>query len=132
MDDSLTGYASAESEFIPSSLVSQLIPATTILKVHVPLESTDPTLTDRRVQYGEDDGSDLLPLPHLTATTILGGADPERDTLGQLFATQIASSIAGRMPEEKRLLVVGMGFRSKETDGETFVQILDLVMEAMQ
>lgn len=89
------------------------------LKVHVPLESADPTLTNRRtapqssvISYDEDErepGLELLPLPHLTATTILGAGSPERDTFGQLLATQIASAIAVRHPDEKRLLVLGMG-----------------------
>lgn len=79
----------------------------------------------------EEDGTELLPLPHLTATTLLGGGVPERDTLGQLFATQIASSIVTRRPEENRLLVLGMGFRAKEMDGETFIQVLELVLAAI-
>ncbi len=56
---------------------------------------------------------------------------PERDTLGQLFATQIASSIVTRKPEESRLLVLGMGFREKEMDGETFVQVFEMVMQCL-
>lgn len=34
---------------------------------------------------------------------------PERDTLGQLLATQIASAVSSQQPEERRLLVLGMG-----------------------
>lgn len=100
-------------------------------QVHVPLESNDPTLADRRLQVNDEDGTELLPLPHLTATTILGGGAPERDTLGQLFATQIASSIVTRKPEENRLLVVGMGFRAKEMDGETFIEVLELILRCV-
>lgn len=100
--------------------------------MHVPLISTDPTLTDRRSQLHSDlDGADLLPLPHLTATTILGGGDPDVNTLGQLFATQIASTIAARNPEEKRLLVVGLGLRKREVDTEFFLSVVEMVMECL-
>ena len=111
-------------------------------QVHVPLESADPTLTDRRpphqtpaISYDDEEpepGSDLLPLPHLTATTILGAGAPERDTFGQLLATQIGSAIAARQPEEKRLLVLGMGLKkgfvglAGEDEMNTFRELVGL------
>jgi hypothetical protein len=102
------------------------------IQVHVPLESTDPTLLDRRSQLEpEFDGADLLPLAHLTATTVLGGGDPEVNTLGQLLGTQIASAIAARNPEEKRLLVVGMGLKRKTVEGEDFLSLLEMAMSCL-
>ncbi len=80
-------------------------------------------------------GAELLPMPHLTATTVLGGATgTERDTLGRLYATQIASAIVGREPGERRLLVVGLGLKGgqmengEEAEREGFVETLGLVL----
>ena len=71
------------------------------------------------------EGSQLLPLSNLTATTILGGGGTERETLGQLFATQIASAITAKTPTEERLLVLGMGLKEKELSREAFLKILE-------
>lgn len=79
----------------------------------------------------DEEGSQLLPMPHLTGTTILGSSGTERDTLGQLFATQIASAIAAKSPGEKRLLVMGMGFEKAEMDSESFLQILELALQCI-
>jgi len=73
----------------------------------------------------------LLPLPHLTATTILGGGDAELNTLGQLLATQIASTIAAGTPEEKRLLVVGLGMKRREITSEDFMSLLEMTMACL-
>lgn len=70
---------------------------------------------------------DLLPLPHLTPTTLLGGTVPERDHTGQLVAVQIASAIASRDKEETRMMMVGLGLREKELDQESFMELLVLV-----
>lgn len=100
-------------------------------QVHVPLESTDPSLADRRYTSFGDEDADLLPMPHLTATTILGGRAHNADTIGELYATQIASAIAVKNPEEKRLLVLGMGMTKVETDGQTYMEVLQLVLECV-
>ncbi|KAH7058855.1 hypothetical protein B0J12DRAFT_651762 [Macrophomina phaseolina] len=103
--------------------------------VHVPLDhpSADPTSTAAPPTSFEDDDEDrahldLLPMAHLTATTVLGGTVPERDTAGQLVATQVASAIATKDAEERRLVVVGMGFEKKEMSREAFVDVVGLVM----
>lgn len=67
-------------------------------------------------------------MAHLTATTVLGGTVSERDTAGQLVATQVASAISTKDPEEKRLVVVGMGFEKKDMSREAFVDVVGLVM----
>jgi len=99
----------------------------------VPLESTDPNHADRRYNSFDDDDDDaqLLPMPHLTATTILGGRAQNADTIGELYATQIASAIAAKNPEEKRLLVLGMGMSKVETDGQSYMEVLQLVLECI-
>lgn len=70
-------------------------------------------------------------MPHLTASTILGATVPERDTVGHLLGTQIASAIATQNPEEKRLLVVGMGLEKAELDRTSFLEILELVLQCI-
>ena len=90
------------------------------------MDSSDPGLSDHRIAVTDENR--LLPLPHLTASSILGGSAPGRDTLGHLYATQIASALALRNPQEKRLLVVGMGLSKVDADREAFLQILDLVL----
>lgn len=84
--------------------------------------------------HNENEGdprSDLLPLSHLTATTILGGTEPEMNTIGQLCATQIASALLARCPEERRLLVVGLGLQTANMNRSAFFDLVELVMKCM-
>ena len=80
----------------------------------------------------EDAKSDLLPLTHLTATTILGGTESEMNTVGQLCATQIASALLARNPEERRLLVVGLGLQTANMDRNAFFDLVELVVKCME
>jgi proteasome assembly chaperone 3 len=72
--------------------------------------------------------SDLLPMPHLTATTVLGGTVPERDMVAQLLATQIGSAITTRDPQEGRMLVVGTGLQRAELGRDEFMGLVDLAL----
>lgn len=72
--------------------------------------------------------SELLPLAHLTATTILGGTIPEREINGQLLAAQIASALTKRDAQEGRLLVVGMGLEKAKLAREEFVELVGLAL----
>ncbi|KAH0543374.1 hypothetical protein FGG08_002330 [Glutinoglossum americanum] len=93
-------------------------------EVHVPLESAYSTFASQALP--SDDS--LLPMTHLTATTVLGGTgSSEREILGQLYATQIASAIALRNPEETRMLVLGLGLQKVDIERETFFDMMDLV-----
>lgn len=114
-------------------------PLTRSTQVHVPLDiaATDHTLTTQPytpdTEHPDPDvpSSDLLPMHHLTATTILGGTLPLLDTLGQTLATQIASLIMTRNPAEKRMVVVGLGLDREmaEASGrEEFGELVGLVM----
>ncbi|KAF2462290.1 hypothetical protein BDY21DRAFT_383251 [Lineolata rhizophorae] len=111
--------------------------------VHVPLAAADPDLSSQRSasaadpSYGEDGEDDgdavgkdpgLLPMTHLTATTVLGGTVPEREVAGQLCVTQIASAIVTKEPEEQRLLVVGLGLEKARLERGAFMEILGLVL----
>ena len=73
----------------------------------------------------------LLPITDLTATTILGGRVPGQDVLGQLYARQIASAIVVKSPDEKRLLVVGIGLDTVDADRDTVFAVIDLVLRCL-
>lgn len=79
----------------------------------------------------DDPASDLLPMHHLTATTILGGTMPTLDVLGQTLATQIASAIKTRDERETRLVVVGMGLDKIMSGREEYGQLVGLVLEVL-
>ena len=69
----------------------------------------------------------LLPSIHFTPKTILGGGGGERETLGQLYAAQIACQISLKAQEDRRILVVGLGLMKISTEREAFFDLLDLV-----
>lgn len=70
-------------------------------------------------------------MTNLTTTSILGGHATGHDIVGQLYARQIASAIVMKNPNEKRLLVVGLGLVSAEPDRDVFFAIVDLVLECI-
>lgn len=70
-------------------------------------------------------------MTHLTARTLLGGGGDEREPLAQLYATQIASTIARRDAEERRTLVVGLGLRSFRPERDAFFDVLELVQQVL-
>ena len=115
-------------------------------QVHVPLDASNPTSAEPGGYHpsgsyvsedGDADGHDttslaLLPMTHLTPTTILGGGTiPERETMGQLLATQTASLIAAKNPDESRMLVLGLGLRKTDADREVFFDLIDLVRRCL-
>ncbi|KAF2836980.1 hypothetical protein M501DRAFT_1006913 [Patellaria atrata CBS 101060] len=86
--------------------------------LHVPLTSSTPTSSLASLATDPYDPSayppsDLLPLPHLTATTVLGGTVAGLDTVGQVLATQLASAVVQRDGEEKRTMIVGLGLERR-------------------
>ncbi|KAF2710669.1 hypothetical protein K504DRAFT_500609 [Pleomassaria siparia CBS 279.74] len=100
--------------------------------VHVPLDisATDHSLTTNPYSDQDEDvpNSDLLPMHHLTATTVLGGTIPELEVLGQTLATQIASAIKTRDARETRMVVVGMGLDKSMCAREEFSELVGLVL----
>jgi proteasome assembly chaperone 3 len=76
----------------------------------------------------DDPASDLLPMHHLTATTILGGTVPELDILGQTLATQLASALKTRDERETRMVVLGMGLDKSMIGREEFSELVGLVL----
>lgn len=56
-------------------------------------------------------GTDFMALPHLTPMPLIGGgsaAASDWDT-GSLYSAQIASMVAKQAPEDRRVVVVGLG-----------------------
>lgn len=96
----------------------------------MPLGNQNPG-TDGMHTFSEASEDSLLPLSDLTATSILGGHAPGQDTVGQLFARQIATAIATKSPSEKRLLVVGLGLGTIGADRDAFFAIIDLVLQCL-
>ena len=70
-------------------------------------------------------------MAHLTPKTLLGSSTPERETMGQLYATQIASAITSKNPEESRIVLVGLGLNKVEANREAFFDIIELVYECL-
>ncbi|KAK3685606.1 hypothetical protein B0T22DRAFT_223360 [Podospora appendiculata] len=71
------------------------------------------------------------PSTHLTPKTLLGGGSDERETMGQLYATQIASHISLRNPDERRSLLLGLGLEKVERASEAFFDVLELVQQVL-
>jgi proteasome assembly chaperone 3 len=76
-------------------------------------------------------GSSSLPASHLTPTTLLGGGSGDRETVGQLYAAQLASHITLSNPAETRTLVLGLGLQQVVTAREAFFDILELVQRVL-
>ncbi|CAF9906142.1 hypothetical protein IMSHALPRED_004099 [Imshaugia aleurites] len=98
--------------------------------IHVPLDSPNPNFADQYMPSGDDEDA-LLPMAHLSPKTLLGGSTSERETVGQLYATQIASAIVTRNPDEKRTVLVGLGLSKFEARREVFYDTVDLVMKCL-
>ncbi|OJD22221.1 hypothetical protein ACJ73_06434 [Blastomyces percursus] len=98
--------------------------------LHVPLENSNPgTNGYHTLPNPNEDG--LLPLPNFTATSVLGARGTQRETVGQLYACQIATAIVTKNPNEKRLLVVGLGLEQPDLDRDIFFGVIDLVLKCI-
>ncbi|RFU32226.1 hypothetical protein B7463_g4132, partial [Scytalidium lignicola] len=94
--------------------------------IQVPLSSAPPTSFDTALPPSQ---GDMLPLNHLTPKTLLGGGGEEREIIGHLYASQIASSIATRNPGEIRTVLVGLGLEKVDRERETFFDLMELVQK---
>ena len=77
------------------------------------------------------DNDDMLPLGHLTPKTLLGAGGEQRETIGHLYASQVASAIATRNPEEARTVLVGLGLQKVDMEREAFFDLLELVQKVI-
>lgn len=73
----------------------------------------------------------LLPGTHLTPSTLLGAGGGERETVGHLYATQIAGYITTKDPEDRRILVLGLGLEKSQPAQEDFYDVLELVRQVL-
>lgn len=97
-------------------------------QVQVPLSSASPTSFDTALP---SDAEDMLPLEHLTPKTLLGARGDERETIGHLYASQIASLIATRNPEDMRTVLVGFGLPKIDMKREAFFDMMELVQQVI-
>ncbi|KAG8158807.1 hypothetical protein KVR01_011250 [Diaporthe batatas] len=97
--------------------------------VQVPLAAPSPALVDMAMPRAE---LSALPSLHLTPKTLLGGGGQDRETMGQLYAAQIASHLALRNPDDRRTLLVGLGItKFDDQSREAFFDLLELVTQAL-
>jgi proteasome assembly chaperone 3 len=73
----------------------------------------------------------MLPLGHLTPKTLLGAGSDQRETAGHLYASQIASAIVTRDPEETRTIVVGFGLQKIDLEREAFFDMMELIQKVI-
>lgn len=74
----------------------------------------------------------LLPSIHLDPKTLLGGGGDDRETVGQLYAAQIASHLALRNPDDRRTLVLGLGLQKFDSASrEGFFDLIELALKAL-
>ncbi|PYH48208.1 proteasome assembly chaperone 3 [Aspergillus saccharolyticus JOP 1030-1] len=98
--------------------------------LHVPLENKNPS-TEGFHSIPDSSDDSLLPISNLTATSLLGGRAPGHEIVGQLYARQIASAIVTKTPDEKRLLVLGLGLETAVADRDIFFAVIDLVLQCI-
>ncbi|GAB1314920.1 hypothetical protein MFIFM68171_05130 [Madurella fahalii] len=96
--------------------------------IQVPLSAPSSASVDMSLPGA---GSSALPSNHLTPKTLVGVGGEERETLGHLYASQIASHLALRDPNERRTLLLGLGLEKVEGGGEAFFDLLDLVQQIL-
>lgn len=101
-----------------------------VLQIHVPLDAPNPNFAEQYLPSATDEDN-LLPLAQLSPKTLLGGSTSERETLGQLYATHIASAIVTRNPDEKRTVLIGLGLTKFELSREMFYDTIDLVVQCL-
>ncbi|KAH8166508.1 hypothetical protein CIB48_g1716 [Xylaria polymorpha] len=94
--------------------------------IQVPLSAPSPAAVDMALA-----NESLLPMSHLTPKTLLGGGGEERESLGQLYAVQIASYVSRRNADERRTLVVGLGLQQLRPDREAFFDVLELIQKVL-
>lgn len=100
----------------------------TARQIQVPMMGTTAGIVDMALP---STNHGLLPSTHLAPKTLLGGGGDERETLGQLYASQIASHISLKSPEERRTLVFGFGLAKAEKEQEAFFDLFELALKVL-
>lgn len=100
--------------------------------VHVPLATTNTDPMNPGVFHNHDTTNELLPMTHLTATTVLGGTRRDDEIVGQTLATTIGSAILMQRPQEERMLILGLGLiGASEMGRDGFDAVVGLVLECL-
>lgn len=73
----------------------------------------------------------MLPLTHLSPKTLLGGGGEQREMYGHLIASQVATLIATKNPEESRTVVVGLGLERVDVERVAYFDLLELVQKVL-
>ena len=104
------------------------------LQIHVPLSAENPTQADTPLLLSSSTEDALLPSTRFTPRSLLGAGNPQREMMGQLYASQVASAITTKNAEESRTLVLGLGLGKEagvDADRETFLKVVELVLEVI-
>ncbi|OAF63208.2 hypothetical protein VC83_00374 [Pseudogymnoascus destructans] len=96
--------------------------------IQVPLSTASPTAFDTALPAG---GDDSLPAPHINPKILLGAGGEARETLGHLIASQIASLVLKREPEEARTILVGVGLLKVDLDRSAWFDLLELLAKVV-
>jgi proteasome assembly chaperone 3 len=51
--------------------------------------------------------------------------------MGQLYASQIAHAVTTKNPSESRSLMLGLGLAKVDMERDTFLRIVDLVLQVL-
>jgi len=97
----------------------------------VPLLSENPTHSDPYFQTARSGDDSLLPSARFSPRVLLGAGGPDREALGQLYASQIANAIITKSPGEDRALMLGLGLAEVKLDRDVFLQMIDLVLSVL-
>ncbi|KAM3545591.1 hypothetical protein ARSEF1564_001585 [Beauveria bassiana] len=112
----------------PTEVISTSYSDRILVTVQVPLTPSAAGSVDMTLPAASHG---LLPSTHLTPTTLLGGGGEERETIGQLYAAQIASFLSLRYPDDRRTLVVGFGLKTIDKEREAFFDLFELAQKVL-
>jgi len=96
--------------------------------IQVPLSTASPTTFDTALPTI---GEDALPAAHISPKTLLGAGGDERETMGHLISSQIASLVLRKEPEETRTIVVGLGLLKVDLDRVAWFDLLELIAKVV-
>ncbi|MCJ1340268.1 hypothetical protein MMC09_005562 [Bachmanniomyces sp. S44760] len=99
-------------------------------QIQVPLESISLGGMEHYLPSSSDEEG-LMPMSHLQPKTLLGASNSEREMIGQLYATHIASAILTKDPDEKRTVLVGLGLSNLNPGQDTYRELLPLILDSL-
>lgn len=104
---------------------------THFFQINVPLLNDNPTNNDTHLIPDQSNDDSLLPSSRFTPRSLLGAGGTGREMIGHLYASQIASAITTKSPNETRQLALGLGLAKVDTSREVFLEIVDLVLKCI-